>query len=251
MLPKSKSAKAAGKAERRLVTGYAAHSPPFFKEGMIGACSDLGWLTRACKSKHHTNTNQKSINLHHHRNRTQMKKQLTIIFLLAFAITSHAQDDKTERKQEIRDNAAEKKVVSKLKVDYNLFRRQILTLPEYGEERKKIPALQKASKMTVKIVAYVDSVDDAGDDLKTLIGYISENVGDNATNIYEITYDRALKKITTVKPTGETSDIEQEDNGDVKKAAPKKAATKKTKGDDDDEDGEDDQPAKRKLTDED
>ena len=180
-----------------------------------------------------------------------MKKHIAILFLLAFTITAHAQDDKTERKQDLRDNAAEKKLVSKQKVDYNLFRRQMLTLKEYGEERKKIPALQKASKMTVKIVAYVDSLDDAGDDAKTLIGYISENVGDNSTNIYEITYDRALKKITTIKPTGETSDIEQEDNADIKKTTPKKATTKKPKGDDDDDDADENPPAKKKSKDED
>ncbi len=173
-----------------------------------------------------------------------MKKHIFILFLLAFALTSHAQDDKTDRKQELRDNAAEKKTASKLKVDYNLFRRQMLALPEYGDERKKIPALQKASKMAVKIVAYVDSIDDAGDDVKTLMGYIIENVGDNSTNIYEITYDRATKKITTVKPTGETSDIEQDD-ADTKKTSPKKTTAKKTKGDDDE-----DQPAKKKSKDE-
>ena len=178
-----------------------------------------------------------------------MKKLPAILLLISFTITSHAQDDKTDRKQELRDNAAEKKIASKQKVDYNLFRRQMLTLKEYGDERKKIPALQKATKMTVKIVAYVDSLDDAGDDAKTLVGYISENIGDNSTNIFEITYDRALKKIITIKPTGETPDIEQDD-ADVKKATPKKATTKKAKGDDDD-DADENPPAKKKLKDED
>ncbi len=179
-----------------------------------------------------------------------MKKHLTILFLLTLTITSHAQDDKADHKQELRDNAAEKKIASKQKVDYNLFRRQILTLPEYADERKKVPALQKASKMTVKIVAYVDSLNDAGDDAKTLIGYISENIGDNTTNIYELTYDRSLKKIITVKPTGETPDIEQDDS-DVKKPTPKKTTAKKTKGDDDDEDTDEDKPTKKKAKDDD
>ena len=180
-----------------------------------------------------------------------MKKYAALLFLLVLTIIAQAQDDKTERKQELRDNAAEKKIVSKQKVDYNLFRRQMLTLKEYGDERKKIPALQKASKMTVKIVAYVDSLDDAGDDAKTLMGYICENVGDNTTNIYEITYDRATKNITTIKPTGETPDIEQEDNADVKKASPKKTTAKKPKGDDDDDDADENPPTKKKSKDED
>jgi hypothetical protein len=180
-----------------------------------------------------------------------MKKHLVVLLLLTCSIIARAQDDKTERKQELRENAAEKKVASKQKVDYNLFRRQMLALKEYADERKKIPALQKASKMTVKIVAYVDSLDDAGDDAKTLMGYISENIGDNTTNIYEITYDRALKKITTIKPTGETPDIEQDD-ADAKKPATKKTTAKKAKGDDDDDDdAEEPQPAKKKTKDED
>ena len=185
-----------------------------------------------------------------------MKKHFIIIFLLAFAASSFAQtnkdtkDDKVERKQEIRENAAEKKIVSKLKVDNNLFRRQMLALPEYADERKKIPALQKASKMPVKIAVYVDSLGDAGDEAKTLTGYICEIVGDNSTNIFEVTYDRALKKITTVKPTGETSDIEQDNDTEVKKAGAKKPAAKKAKGDDDDDDADEDAPAKKKLKDE-
>ncbi len=181
-----------------------------------------------------------------------MKNIIITLLLLTITFTSHAQVDKsdakeakTDRKQDIRENAAEHKQLSKQKVDYNLFRRQMLALKEYGDERKKIPALQKASKMTVKIVVYVDSLDGSDDNSKTLTGYIAENVGDNSTNIYEITYDRAQKKITAVKPTGETSDIEQDENADAKKPAAKKPGAKKAKGDDDDDDG-DDEPASSK-----
>ena len=181
-----------------------------------------------------------------------MKNISTILFLLLISITSHAQIDKADvkeqkadRKQDIRENAAEHKALSKLKVDYNLFRRQMIALKEYGDERKKIPAIQKASKMTVKIVAYIDSVE-ADDSSKTLTGFIVENVGDNSTNIFEITYDRAQKKITAVKPTGETSDIEQDETGDTKKPGPKKATTKKPKGDDDDDDDTDEPASKKK-----
>ena len=183
-----------------------------------------------------------------------MKKNILLLFLLALGITSYAQDtksDKDERQQEIRDNEQERKTVAKQRVDYNLFRRQILALKEYSDERKKIPALQKASKLPVKIVAYIDSVDDAGDEAKnkTLTGYISENIGDNSTNIYEITYDRTLKKITTVKATGETSDVEQ-DETTGKKATDKKASSKKTK-DEDDDDADEEKPTKKKDKDED
>ena len=176
-----------------------------------------------------------------------MKNIVSLLFLLTIGISSYAQTDKDDRKQEIRDNAQEKKTISKEKVDYNLFRRQMLALKEYSDERKKIPALQKASKMPVKVIAYVDSLDGAGDNAenKTLIGYITEIVGDNATNIYETTYDRALKKIITVKATGETSDIEQEETG-TKKTIEKKSTAKKAKDDDDDDDADDDKPVKKK-----
>ena len=184
------------------------------------------------------------------KSRHNMKKHLIIIFLLALATTSSAQTKKEERDERIQDihqNAAEKKIVSKLKVDNNLFRRQMLALPEYADERKKIPALRNASKMPVKIAVYVDSLGDAGDEAKTLTGYICENIGDNSTNIFEITYDRAAKKITAVKPTGETSDIEQDNDTEIRKPGVKKPAAKKNKGEDDDDDPEEDAPARKKL----
>ncbi len=185
-----------------------------------------------------------------------MKNIITILFLLASGIiTSYAQVDKTDakeqktdRKQEIKENAAEHKSLSKLKVDYNLFRRQMIATKEYADERKKIPAIQKASKMIVKIVAYVDSVD-ADDSTKSLTGFIAENVGDNSTNIFELTYDRGTKKIVTIKPTGETSDIEQDE--DVKKPAAKKTTVKKSKDDEDEDDPEEEKTNKKKAKDED
>ena len=125
-----------------------------------------------------------------------MKNKIVLLLLLSFNITSYAQTDKDDRKQDIRDNAQERKTITKEKVDYNLFHRQIIALKEYADERKKIPALQKASKMPVKIVSTIDSVDDVldNDKNKTLTGYITENVGDNSVNVYEITYDRSLTK---------------------------------------------------------
>ena len=180
-----------------------------------------------------------------------MKNKIVLLLLLSFNITSYAQTDKDDRKQDIRDNAQEKKTITKEKVDYNLFHRQIIALKEYADERKKIPALQKASKMPVKIVSTIDSVDDVLDNEKnkTLTGYITENVGDNSVNVYEITYDRSLKKIVSVKATGETSDVEQDESD--KKTGVKKTNAKKKKGDDDDEDTDEDTPSKKKTKDED
>ncbi len=180
-----------------------------------------------------------------------MKNKIVLLLLLSFNITSYAQTDKDDRKQDIRDNAQERKTITKEKVDYNLFHRQIIALKEYADERKKIPALQKASKMPVKIVSTIDSVDDVldNDKNKTLTGYITENVGDNSVNVYEITYDRSLKKIVSVKATGETSDVEQDESD--KKTGVKKTNAKKKKGDDDDEDTDEDTPSKKKTKDED
>ena len=179
-----------------------------------------------------------------------MKNKITILLLL-LSVASYAQTDKDDRKQDIRDNAQERKILTKEKVDYNLFHRQLIALKEYGDERKKIPALQKASKMTVKITTSIDSLDDAEDDTKnkTITGYIIENVGDNSVNVYEVIYDRLLKKIVSVKATGETSDIEQ-DESTGKKTGEKKTTAKKAKGDDDDDDGDDDQQTKKKTKDE-
>jgi len=178
-----------------------------------------------------------------------MKHKITLLLFVFISVTSYAQTDKEERKQDIRENAQERKTITKEKVDYNLFHRQLIALKEYADERKKIPALQKASKMTVKITTSIDSLDEQTDDskYKTITGYITENVGDNSVNVYEVTYDQ--KKIVSVKATGETSDVDQEDAAD-KKTTTKKASAKK-KGDDDDDDADDDAAPKKKTKDKD
>jgi len=180
-----------------------------------------------------------------------MKHKITLLLFVFISVTSYAQTDKEERKQDIRENAQERKTITKEKVDYNLFHRQLIALKEYADERKKIPALQKASKMTVKITTSIDSLDEQTDDskYKTITGYITENVGDNSVNVYEVTYDRTQKKIVSVKATGETSDVDQEDAAD-KKTTTKKASAKK-KGDDDDDDADDDAAPKKKTKDKD
>lgn len=82
-----------------------------------------------------------------------------------------------------------------LKNDMVIFKKQILGLKEYALERKKIPDLQKTSKMAVKVTAVIDSESTENSaESKTLIGYIKQDVGDNTTNMYELTYDRAQKR---------------------------------------------------------
>jgi hypothetical protein len=164
-----------------------------------------------------------------------MKHTASILFLLMFCVPAFAQVDKEEKE--------EKKELAKQKVDYTVFRRQMLTLKEYSDERRKIAELQKTTKQPVKITAFVDSASDA-DDTKILIGYIRESVGDNATDIYEVTYDRSLKKIIFVKPTGEILEIDGEDK------ITKKAGAKKTvRNKEEDEDGEAPRRPKQKQKD--
>ena len=172
----------------------------------------------------------------------KIKSYLLIIMCLLLGTAGFAQVDKEDRE--------EKKARVKDKVDYNVFRRQMLSLKEYLDERKKIPSLQKESKMHVKVVAYVDSTD-GGDDSKTLTGFIRQDVGDNSTNVYEVTYDRALKKITLVKPTGEANEIEKQEKATPKKTtekAPVKTEVKKKpkpkSDEDDDDDMDEEKPAK-------
>ena len=78
-----------------------------------------------------------------------------------------------------------------------------------------------------------------------LTGYIMLTLGDNTANVYEVTYDRALKKIVQVKPTGETLDIEKEERTEpTSKQNVKKSAPKKKTGDDDEDDDEDEEEEK-------
>lgn len=173
----------------------------------------------------------------------KIKSYLLIIMCLLIGTAGFAQVDKEDKE--------EKKARVKDKVDYNVFRRQMLSLKEYLDERKKIPSLQKESKMHVKVVAYVDSTD-GGDDSKTLTGYIRQDVGDNSTNVYEVTYDRATKKITLVKPTGETNEIEKQEKAAPKKTPVKTEVKKKPKTDEDeDDDADEEKPAKGSRKDKD
>jgi len=175
-----------------------------------------------------------------------MKSTISILFLscLLHGATVFAQTDKDDRKEERAEKTEESKEKAKAKTDYNLFHRQMLALKEYSEERRKIPALQKANKMTVKIAAVVDSSDEDAQS-KVLTGYIVQNIGDNSTNLYQVTFDRVQKKIITVKHTAEAIEAEKSDKADKdEKTEEKKTIHKKSKDDDDDDD--DDAPAKGK-----
>lgn len=170
----------------------------------------------------------------------RLKHFVAFFFMLAAPAMAHGQADK-EEKQELQQ---ERKAANQDKVDVNIFRRQILSSQEYSAERRKIPALQKASKGTVKIVAYVDSTDT--DDPAKLTGYIQRVAGDNTINVYELTFSRISKKITLVKLTGEADDNDNDETADAKKPASKQTAKTKKKKDEDDEDDEQEEKANSK-----
>ncbi len=145
----------------------------------------------------------------------------------------------------------------KERADYGVFRRQATALKEFAEERKKIPALQKENKEAVKVFVTVDSVDN--DDTaknKFIQGYIVQQIGENTANAYELTFDRAQRKITNVKRTGESADPEaaepkekKETTAAAKKSGtttttPKATAKKKKDPDGDDEDEEEEKEEK-------
>lgn len=143
----------------------------------------------------------------------------------------------------VRHASAEVKEKQKEKSDYKEFRKQIAALKEFSEEKKKIPKLQKENKETVKVTANIDSVD-GGDDVKTFAGFITQQIGDNSVNLYELTFDRATRKITTVKKTAEAIEAEAAEKDKEKPAAKpataKKGSTAKKKKD---EDGDDEEEA--------
>ncbi len=144
----------------------------------------------------------------------------------------------------VKHASAEVKEKQRERADYKDFRKQIMLLKEYADEKKKIPKLAKDSKEPVKIIASIDSID-GGDEIKTLTGYITQQIGDNSINAYELTYDRATKKITAVKKTGdgvEPEVAEAKEKPAAKEATKKKPATAKKKDEDGDDEEEADEP---------
>jgi hypothetical protein len=139
----------------------------------------------------------------------------------------------------------EQRAKAKAKADYGVFRRNIVSLKEFNEERKKIPALQKENKMSVKVIATIDSVEADDDKATTLTGYITQVIGDNTTNAYEITFDRTTRKITKVKRTEEAVDVQAAAKPAAKKpaGATTKPATKKKEGEEEEGEEEEKTPA--------
>ena len=172
-----------------------------------------------------------------------MKHILTLL-LLTLSLTTFAQKEKMTREEKDDKNAARTARVS-AKNDYSIFRKQMMALKEFDAERQKIPALRKASKMTVKVSAIIDSNDnDEEGTSKTLVGYIRQDVGENSTNMYDITFDRQQKKIITVHHTQEAIDAdrdlmdEMQEKGSPAKPGTKAGTKKKSKDGDDDDDDE-------------
>jgi len=166
-----------------------------------------------------------------------MLYRLVIITGLCLAAqTSLAQRDKEDRKEE----QAERKAANSEKVDHTVFRRQILTLPEFAEERRKLIEIRKQTKAIPKIYAVTDSTSD-NPDPNLLTGYITLTLGDDAVNVYELTFDRKQKKIIKVKPTGEKLEIDKAEASEKQDRNGTKTATPKKKSDDDDEEEDDEQ----------
>ncbi len=184
------------------------------------------------------------------------------VAMMLFATPAMAQTDRDERRDERKEQQGEKKAANKDRVDYTVFRRQILTLPEFADERKKLAELRKKTSSVPKIYAVVDSANE-NENATTLLGYITETLGDNTANIYEITFDRTAKKIVKVKPTGEKLEQEEAEEKPVRKAKPTATpAPKKKKTSEEDEEEEDteeqdekpekpEKPIKNKRTDDD
>lgn len=182
-------------------------------------------------------------------------KVALLIFSVLISLTSFAQKEKMTREEKDEKNAARQARINS-RNDYAIFRKQIMALKQFEAEKQKIPALRKSSKMNVKVVAVIDSTDNDLDAAsKTLLGYIRQDVGENSTNMYEITFDRTQKQITSVKHTQEAIDADKElmdadqDVPSGSKSPAKKDVRKKSA--DDDDDADDEKPVRGKQKDDD
>jgi hypothetical protein len=177
-------------------------------------------------------------------------KHLLLLFCFFLSLSSFAQEkEKMTREEKDEKNQARTTRIND-KNDYAIFHRQLLGLKEYQDERKKIPALSKSAKTPVKVIVGIDSLDEADEAAsKTLVGFIRQDIGDNSTTMYDVTYDRAQKKIVSVKRTAEAIEADKDKDEDATPAKPasKTAVHKKNKDDDDDDDPED-KPIKSKKS---
>lgn len=157
-------------------------------------------------------------------------KNTILILLTAILVHTGAisQPEKMTREDKNEKNAARQARVDS-KNDFAIFKKQMLALKEFEAARQRIPVLRKMNKVAVKVTVAVDSTDDDGaGDSKTLAGYIRQDVGDNTTNLYEITFDRAQKKIVRVVRTEEAIEADREMMEEQNEQTTEKKETKHT-----------------------
>lgn len=164
-----------------------------------------------------------------------------LLSFLSFCISVSAQNAPSAYKQKTKDRA-----------DYNNFKQQIMHLKEYAEERKKIPKLQKENHVPIKVTATIDTSEADDDQKNILTGHITQQIGDNSSNAYDITYDRTSTKIITIKKTGDADDPEAMESKKDKEAKPVTTHPKSKKNKEDEEDDSDEEkPVKGKAKDKD
>ena len=174
-----------------------------------------------------------------------MNKIILMVLMLSLTVNAYSQQRDKEDRKEAQE---EKKSANQDRVDYTVFRRQILTLTEFSDQRRKLATMRNEGKGMGKIYAYVDSTNEQ-EDVKFLKGYIQLAMGDNSANVYEITYDRSLKRIILVKATGEQLEVEKAEPADKKapvKTGAKAKPKKKTGDEDEDEEEEEEKEEKEK-----
>ena len=168
-----------------------------------------------------------------------------MVLMLNLTVNAFSQQRDKEDRKEAQE---EKKAANKDRVDYTVFRRQILTLTEFSDQRRKLATMRNEGKGMGKIYAYVDSTNEQ-EDVRFLKGYIQLAMGDNSANVYEITYDRSLKRIILVKATGEQLEVEKAETAEKKtpaKPGTKAKPKKKTGDEDEDEEEEEEKEEKEK-----
>lgn len=168
-------------------------------------------------------------------------KKLVCLFIVLCSMHAAAQQRTKEDRKEEQD---ERRAAGKDRVDYAVFRRQILSITEFSDQRRKIAEWKAQGKGIAKIYAVVDSLND-NEDGKFLKGYIRLIMGGSVADVYELSFDRGLKRIVLVKPTGEQLEIEEPAKPERKRNTASPVKKKKT-GDEDDEDetGDDDDEEK-------
>lgn len=177
-----------------------------------------------------------------------MKILLSILAILC-TLQGIAQQRTKEDRREEQD---ERKAAAKDRVDISVFRRQILTITEFSDQRRQIAEWKAQGKGVVKIYAVVDSLTEY-EGGKVLKGYIQLVASGSEANVYELTFDRALKRIILVRPTGEQLEFDEPEKPARKPAAKKKSGNEEEDGEADEADDEekDTRPARRKTKEDD